>query len=188
MGVSCHSNSSRAGALQNQKHFPKPKTQVMRNFKTTKRRLQQFDSLDKTDLQLQQQLDKVKFYPKTNQADARHQANKVRMGRSRGSELEQHYFTGKIARSPLTLSDQNKMSSQTKKNYELEVAPPSEKSENSLNPLQSPIGLVENQNNLSPESQSLLKIDDQNRSILQTKQRNGESRFLTSNDYGGNEL
>ena len=80
------------------------------------------------------------------------------------------------------------MSSQTKKNYELEVAPPSEKSENSLNPLQSPIGLVENQNNLSPESQSLLKIDDQNRSILQTKQQNGESRFLTSNDYGGNEL
>lgn len=76
------------------------------------------------------------------------------------------------------LSDQNKLS-QTRR-YELEVAPPSEKSENSLNPLQSPILHRDRQgdatNQGSGERPSILKIDDQKLSIVQSRNKKAESR------------
>lgn len=80
MGISRHSNSSRAGAVYNQMQFetnPISRSKHDKdNAKDTKLRVEQFDNMDQADLDLQTKLDSVKFYPKTNQAEARHQANR----------------------------------------------------------------------------------------------------------------
>lgn len=46
MGVSCHSNSSRVGAMQNQKKYVRTENHGMRHFKTTKKRLDSFNQME----------------------------------------------------------------------------------------------------------------------------------------------
>ena len=75
MGQSRHSKRSKAGAAKNKYHVVKVDNRLKWS-KETSIRLNQFEAQELIDLESLDKIDKVKFYPKTNQADARQIVNK----------------------------------------------------------------------------------------------------------------
>ena len=74
--------------------------------------------------------DKVKFYPKTNQPEARQLVNKQRMGRQRNIRTVAKDFTQKSQATPHGSPGRATESIQQRKNIALEVSPASERSIN----------------------------------------------------------